>query len=245
MFAPFKKLLPNGTAWLVPAGGSVSKVLAGLSPAMERAKTFADSGYLDALPAHTRELGEWEEELGIFPRQGMSDEARRAQITRLRATTGGQSPAYIQSQLQAFGFDVYLHECWASRDPFVARDPRSYTTQPLIGTHRCGAPGSRCGAPGARCNRFLVNWPGYWQTLMWKGEAPDRVPDDPDFWPFFIYLGGETFGTTFDVLASRWREFQYQVQRLKPCQNWVVVFANIIDDTEGGVFDHTFVPAFE
>lgn len=247
MFPALRRLLPTGDAWRAAAESSLRKILDGISPTFERAREFSNSAYLDLFADTTRELSEWEAEFGVFPRQGVSVDVRRTVIRGRRSTTGGQSPSYMQATLQAAGFDVYVHECWASTSPFTPRDPRDYTQAPLIGTHRCGNPASRCGAPGARCNRFLTNNPGYWQTLRWAGEAPDPVPSDDDYWPFFVYLGGETFGTTFDVLASRWREFQWLVQQIKPSRHWVVVFANIIDDLGGGegIFDNTFVPAFE
>lgn len=244
MFSPLRRLLPTGDAWRAVATSSLSKILEGISPTFERVREFSNSCYLDLFADTTRELAEWEAEFGVYPRQGVSDDARRATLQGRKSATGGQSPSYIQATLQAAGFDVYIHECWATTSPFVARDPRAYTSAPYIGTHRCGAPGSRCGAPTARCNRFLVNQPGYWQTLRWAGEAPDRVPDDSDYWPFFIYLGGATFGDTFSILESRWREFQWLVQQIKPSRHWVVVFADIVPD-DGGIFDATFDPAFE
>jgi hypothetical protein len=228
----------------VAADSSLRSIFDGVSPVFERAREFSDTAYLDLFASTTRELTEWESEYGVYPRLGVGEPERRTVITGRKAATGGQSPAYMQATLRAAGFDVYIHECWESTSPFVPRDPRDYTDAPFIGTHRCGAPGSRCGAPTARCNRFLTNQPGYWQTLRWAGEAPDPVPDDPAFWPYFIYLGGETFGTTFDILESRWLEFQWLVQQIKPSRHWVVVFANIIG-SGGGIFDATFSTAFE
>lgn len=244
MFSPLRRLLPTGDAWRAAAESQLRALLEGLSPAFVRAREFSNSAYLDLFPDRTRELKEWEAEFGVFPRENVSDDVRRTVILGRKATTGGQSPHYLQATLRAAGFDVYVHECWASTSPFVPRDPRAYTDAPLIGTHRCGAPGSRCGAPGARCNRFLTNQPGYWQTLRWAGEAPDPVPEDSAYWPFFIYLGGETFGTRFRILASRWCEFQWLVQQIKPARHWVVVFADIVEDS-GGIFDSTFSAAFE
>lgn len=234
MFAPLRRLLPSGDAWRAVSASALRSLLDGISPAFERARDFANAAYLDLFPATTRELAEWEDEFGVYPRQGASEATRRAVIAYRMADRGGQSPSYLQATLDAAGFSVTVNECWETTSPFVARDPRETTQNPRIGTHRCGNPASRCGAPTARCNGFLMNETGYWDCLRWAGEAPPPIPDDSNFWPFFIYLDG-----TSSVPESRWREFQWLVERHKPARHWVVY------GVAGGIFDLTFSPEFE
>jgi hypothetical protein len=245
MFSALRKLLPSGEAWTIPSGSGIAKVLEGLSGAFDRAKAFADLAYLDMFPDSTRELEEWKAEFGCYPHSDCPEELMRAYLANRSAERRGQSPSEMRAAFVAAGFDAYVHECWASRSPFTARDPRSYTTAPRIGQFRCAAAGdgdARCGAPGVRCNRFLANVTSYWDTLRWSGEAPAPIPSDSDYWPFFIYIGGETFGTSFSIHSERWREFQWLVEQIKPARHWVVFNVTF---TDGRIFDDTFALEFE
>jgi hypothetical protein len=105
-----------------------------------------------------------------------------------------------------------------------------YTTRPLIGTFRCQAlptTGSkpRCStfrSSQARCNRFLNNDPHYLVNKDLTLRAPPLVPDDPAKWPYFMYVGGETFGINAIVDLARRDEFERLLLKLRPTQNWVV-----------------------
>ena len=52
------------------------------------------------------------------------------------------------------------------------------------------------------------------------------VPDDPAKWPFFVYVGAETFPDLADVSAARRIEFERMVLKYFPDQLWVVMLIN-------------------
>jgi hypothetical protein len=156
------------------------------------------------------------------------------------AANGGQSPGYIQGVLQTAGFDVYVHDWWEDgAPPYVARDPRDYTETPLIGSWQCtgepGAPESyqpQCSAfpSQPQCNGWLANEVGYLVNKDLTRRAPPPVPDDSSKWPFFYYLGGETFGELAYVPSDRRSEFERLVLKISPAHLWVVTGLVVFED---------------
>jgi hypothetical protein len=114
--------------------------------------------------------------------------------------------------------------------PYVARDPRAYTTQPLVGNYQCEATDPwECfdSGPGdtlaPHCDETLANDPGYLVNLDLTRRAPPPVPSDPAAWPYFLYFAGETFPERAAVDFSRFDELKELVLRLAPSQQWLVM----------------------
>jgi hypothetical protein len=244
-FRQITHLLPRAEAWQLTTQKTLRDFFEGLTVAASDARDFVDLVWFDLFPETTRELDAWENEFGLLT--ASTEQARRDNIAAAFQETGGQSPSYFQGQLQAAGFNVWVHEWWElPAPPYVARDPRLYTTPPLLGSYQCSAFPSQpqCSAfeSQPQCNRFLINNTNYIVNLNLTPTAPPPVPDDPDFWPYFIYIGGETFPDLATVPNARRLEFERLVQKLKPSQQWIVL---LIDYTTGGVFDDSFDASFE
>jgi len=229
-FRTFQHLLPRAEAWKVTLEKTLRNFFEGLAAgAPDAARTFIDLVYEDVFPATTRELEAWESEFGITSN---ADEAtRRIALAAEWRATGGQSPAYIEGVLQTAGFDVFIHDWWSSGPPYVARDPRDYTEQPLIGSFQCSDLSNQpqcqenlsLGQP--QCNRFLSNETHYLVNKDLTHNAPPPIPGDPAFWPFFVYVGGETFGDPASIPAERREEFERLILKLRPTHLWIVVLA--------------------
>lgn len=229
----FQHLLPDAEAWRLTIAKQLRKFFEGLAGTPTDAVTFVDEVYGDIFPKTTRELNEWERQYGL-PLTDMTSApavtAGRLALAAEWAATGGQSPSYIQGVLQAAGFPVYVHEWWSSGPPYVARDPRNYITQPLIGLYQCHGDAfqyttqPQCSALGSQpqCNGFLANDTHYLVNLDLTRRPPPRVPDDPDTWPYFMYVGGETFPDVAIVPSERRAEFERLILKLRPTQNWIV-----------------------
>jgi len=110
----------------------------------------------------------------------------------------------------------------------VAHDPRDYTNVPLIGTNQCGDTNIECGEPDVVCNRYLANDPMYLWNKDLTLAAPRPVPSDPDLWRFFLYFGGQTFGTLADVPAARRAEFEKLLLKICPAHYWIVTMVNYV-----------------
>jgi hypothetical protein len=244
-FRIIKHLLPTGIAWRVlkTAGRAIERFFEGLAGLPQDIRTFIDLVYLDLFPSTTRQLAEWENQFALEATG--SETHRRLRLAAEWKAHGGQSPHYLQGIVQAAGFDVFIHEWWSSGPPYIARDPRDYTTQPTIGTVQCAPPDLnqwQCcsGGPGqAQCNRFLGNETHYLVNDLLNREAPPRVPDDPRYWPYFLYWGGETFPDHATVPATRRAEFEQLLLKLCPAQKWLVLLVDydleeIVHDIDGG-----------
>jgi hypothetical protein len=238
MFPVFQHLLPRALAWRSTIATTLRRYLEGLAAFAGEVRTFIDLVYLDLFPPPTRELATWETQFALA---GTGDEAtRRLRLAAAWAAQGGQSPDYIQSVLHAAGFTtVFLYEWWTSGPPFLARDPRDYTTQPLIGAYQCEVTSPwECFDPGpgqqlaAHCDDTLANDPGYVVNLDLTRRAPPAVPDDPARWPYFLYFAGEAFPELAPVDAARVDELKELLLRICPAQQWLVLMIDPIDPLE-------------
>lgn len=241
----FRHLLPRAEAWRLALESKIQKLFLGLTGIPTNLREFIDNVYLDLFPATTRGLAEWEHQFGLFVRG--TEATRRQALTGAWQATGGQSPRYLQDVLQASGFDLYVHEWWSSGpDPWVARDPRDHTNQPLIGTVQCAdtaaamVAGDRlavCGETtwgnpnGPPCDGFLVNETHYLVNENLTRRPPPPVPDDPAYWPFFVYIGAETFPDIATIPAERRFELEQLLLQLFPTEQWIV----LLIDFESGV----------
>lgn len=253
-FRVFQHLVPDAQAWRLTIARKLRKFFEGL------ARTFDGTGdvyrtavpqldyvYAQLSPETTDNLEQWEREFGIDA--ALLDADRRLQLFAEWKATGGQSPGYIQAVLQAAGFDVYVHDCFSnSGPPYVVRDPRLYINQPLLGTYRCKPDTSptqaRCsgGAGRPRCNRFLNNETHYIVNKDLTRRAPPPVPDDPNTWPYFMYVGAATFGDLAFIDLTRRMQFERLLLKLRPVHLWIVLLVNYSAAsgshilTEGGSF---------
>lgn len=238
MFTTFQHLLPRALAWRTTIASNLRRYVTGLAAFAGDVRTFIDLAYLDLFPSTTRELAAWETEFALA---GTGDEAtRRLRLAAAWAAQGGQSPDYLQSVVQAAGFtEVFVHEWWVSGPPFLARDPRDYTTQPLLGFYQCESSSPwQCFAPipgqqlAPHCDDSLANDPGYIVNLDLTRRAPPAVPSDPARWRYFLYFAGEAFPELAPVDATRIDELKELLLRICPAQQWIVLMIDPIAPIE-------------
>jgi hypothetical protein len=232
-FRIFQHLLPDGRAWRLTIAKTLRSFFEGLAGGPEDAVQFVDDVYGDLNPETTRELVEWEKQFGLQPN---GDEAtRRLALAAEWAANGGQSPSYIQGVLHTAGYtQLFVHEWWEDgAPPYVARDPRDYTDQPLIGSWQCtGLDGfgypfpsqPQCSAfpSQPQCNGWLANEVGYLVNKDLTRRAPPPVPDDPDRWPYFYYVGAETFPEIASVDEDQRSDLERLLLKISPQHLWIV-----------------------
>lgn len=218
---------------------TLRKLHAALSGAFADAVRFTDAVYEDISPETTRALNEWERQFGLPLTDTTSDPAvvlGRLALAAEWAAGGGQSPSYIQGVLHAAGFtNLFVFDWWSSGPPYVARDPRDYTEQPLIGSWQCtGEPGAplpsqpQCSAFASQpqCNAWLANEVSYLVNKDLTRRPPPRVPDDSSKWPYFWYVGGETFGDVATVDVARRKELERLLLKIGPAHQWIVTLVS-------------------
>lgn len=239
----YQHLLPRATAWSTTQDKTLRRFFEGLTGLPEAAKTYVDDLYEDLWPRTTRQLEQWEEQFGLVP-EGTEPQRRLALDAAWKAQ-GGQSPAYLQSVVQAAGFPLYIHEWWEPPNvaPRVVRDPRNYTNQPLIGSVQCGEPVALCGEPEALCNRWLVNEIYYIVNSNLTPEAPPPIPDDPATWPYFIYWGDQTFPAHIALPESRRAALERLILKITPAHCWNVLLIDWVAEGDSVyVIDGAFNP---
>jgi hypothetical protein len=232
----FQHLLPRTEVWKLWFSSMLRKFVEGILSAPADVKTFTDNVFLDVFPDTTREIEAWRTQFGLA--DGPDEASNRLQLTSAWQATGGQSPRYLQDVVRAAGFDVYIHEWWQmpATLPRVARDPRTYTNVPRIGTNQCSALPNpvrcRAGVTARRCNRFLANEIHYLVNKDLTNNAPPPVPDDPAKWRYFLYWGGASFPGHASVPAERRAEFERLLLKLRPAQQWLVTLIDYeVSDT--------------
>lgn len=225
-----------GLIWdFYPGGRTIDRFFDGLAGAFENARTFVDRVWEDAFPSTTRELPSFETQFGLLGTGNETD--RTAELEASWQETGGQSPRYLQDQIQAAGFDLYVHEWWSP----TVRDPRDYTAQALLGNTRCGMPSARCGVPGARCDRFLNNDVGYLFNSNRSQAAPPALPGDDrvDRWAYFLYWGPAVLDNPptvpkAQIASSRRAELERRLLKICPSHAVLVLYVDFVDDAELG-----------
>jgi len=233
-FRIFQHLLPRAEAWRLTIEKTLRKFFEGLGNSFTDLRQYLDLVWLDQFAATTRELEESEFDEGLFPPASKSVADRRTALATERAAPGGQSPSYIQSRIQEAFPQIYIHQWWSSGPPYVARDPRAYTTNPLIGQYQCGSGAFeyQCslqreinGTPieQPQCSNLLLNDPGYLVNEDLTGRPPPPVPDNPKYWPYFLYFCDETFGEPAIVPTADLPELKRLLLRHCPTQHWIVL----------------------
>ena len=122
-------------------------------------------------------------------------------------------------------------------------DPRLHTNRPLFGTTQCGDPGTaptaavaQCGEEppdqvsslSATCNRFLANEVWYLVNDRLTDDAPPPVPDDPNYFLHFWYVGaGSGFGDRLPVSAEERQRFEKLCLRYGPTHHWCVTLIDV------------------
>lgn len=76
----------------------------------------------------------------------------------------------------------------------------------------CGEALAECGEVEASCGNYVA----------YREDLRDYiVPRDPAKWPYFLYIGGETFGDIARVDPRRKDEFEALCLKISPAQQWL------------------------
>lgn len=242
----FKHLLPRGRAWSITVDKQLRQFFAALvEPLIDDVKEQNDTVWAGIDPQETTDLKRWEHQFGLTDTAGLSAQGRRDRLEAAWAASGGQSPSYIQEALQGAGFNVYVHDWWVpGTEPSVgvvgtatARNPLTYLKRtypgdtspsgyPLVNlisvttknyVNDAGESWMEAGEPLAVAGNFL----GFIES-----QKSYTIPSNSDYWPYFLYVGGETFGTLASVPTTRQRELETLCLKLCPAQLWIGMLIN-------------------
>lgn len=80
-----------------------------------------------------------------------------------------------------------------------------------------GEPFMECGEPSAESGDY---------DAFEIRELNYVIPNDPEKWPYFLYIGGETFGELAVVDPKRRQEFEELCLKICPLQQWVGILVS-------------------
>lgn len=245
MIDVFKYLLPRAKAWFITVDKQLRQFFAGLAaPLIDDVKEMFDTIRNGTDPQKTTDLKRWEYQFGLLD-TGLTTQERRDRLEAAWAATGGQSPSYIQGVLQGNGFNVYVHDWWTpGTEPAVsvagsptARNPFTYLKATYPGdTTPNGYPLVNIIYETSKnyVNEAGELWMEAGEPLAVAGEysgfdesiKPYTIPSDTGYYPHFIYIGGETFGTFANVPTTRKNEFEALCLKLCPGHKWLGMLIN-------------------
>lgn len=241
-FFAIQKLFPKSKTFTFGADKVLTKYLRGIASGLtEPFLEYAQQIFQDLKPDTTQEIDKWRSQFGLFDSQ--DQEFLRAGISGAWRSAGGQGIDYFQQVINAAGFNITVH---SSIDPITGlyRNPLDYFAQDqAIGLYFCNdADQALCGDPRVLCSDLQKSIQDYIVDLDFRQRVQPPIINDPDTFPFWIYVGGEVFGERALVSASRQLEFQSLILSLFPGNYWIGYFVDPVSDhiiTDFGGFIET------
>lgn len=225
-----KQLYPKGRAFKMPVGGDLEKLHKALLVSEAQAFEDAKSILSDLLPDNDDfsedDATDWERRLGMITNTSVSLEDRKLAISRKLNFPGRvaarQSHLYMQQQLQAAGFDVYVFENRFPDYPsgYITKDPVEVSGDSSIlqdlnhGEFNHGEQNH-----GGIYNNIIAN------SITQEG---DRYFDIAGNFRRTFFIGGNPVGSFADVPAEREAEFRQLILNIKPVQTVGFLFINYV-----------------
>lgn len=213
-----RQLYPTGRAWKMPFGGYLEKLHLALAVSENRAVNDAMAILYSILPDNDNftadDATDWERRLGLINGSALSLDIRKLAILR-KLNQPGIAPAksnwqYLQEQLQAAGFNVYVYPnrfLYYYPDGFVTRTPLELTGDSSFyranryGQYRYGQK-----SYGGSFTKFVANHID--EARDWLLALHPSLRDT-------FYIGGATVGSFANVDAARKDEFRQLILTLK------------------------------
>lgn len=224
-----KNLYPTGRAWSMPAGSVLEKLHKALALSEERTWLDAVSILDSALPDNpnftSQDASDWERRLGMITNLAVPLADRKLAIIR-KMNHPGTIPArqnylYLEGQLQAAGFAVYVF-----RNVFSDGMGGYITKNPLTIS---GGVGRINFQHGQRQHGQFHHGSAYDNIIANHiDEDRDRLFNIGSNLRSTFFIGGGYLGTFANVDANRKDEFRQLILRLKPVQEIGFLLINYV-----------------
>lgn len=226
-----KQLLPTGRAFWAKVGGDYDKLITALNLSDAQAYTDAVSTLNSAIPDNDQfsedDATAWEIRLGLITNPAVSLEDRKAAIIRKMNHPGTQKARqnylYLQAQLQAAGFDVYVYENIFpdGMGGYTTKTPDQFSLLPYPRSPIRYGFGRRYG---------LYNYGFNYGNKV----ANSMNQSDDDFFSIgqnlkcTFFIGGSSAGNWASVDTNRQKEFRQLILKIKPVQTVAFLLVNYI-----------------
>jgi len=223
-----KQLFPTGRAFKISDDSFKQKLFNGLSKSEARAHADAMSILDSTLPDNNNfsadDATDWEKRLGLISNGLVPLADRKAAIIR-KINHPGSIPArqnyrYLEGQLQAAGFDVYVYEN-------IFPDG--------MGGFETRTPADVSGVPSGFVMHGDIQHGDAQHGIVFNKIIANNIREDIDA-DFNIgnnlrstfFIGGSPIGTYADVDVQRKDEFRQLILRVKPVQTVGFLFINYV-----------------
>lgn len=227
-----RQLYPTGRAFKMPKDGDMEKLHKALAitevQAYEDALSIKNSLLPDNLLFTVDDATDWERRLALPTDPLVSLTDRKLAIKR-KLNQPGTNPAkghylYLQTQLQAAGFNVYVYEnrfLVYYPDGYIALYPSQITgSSSIFSTVRHGMYNH---GTGIHHGKFYIN-----KVVNFIDEEKDYYFDIGSSLHSTFYIGGSPLGTFANVPIARKDEFRQLILKLKPAQTVAYLFINFV-----------------
>lgn len=216
-----KDLYPTGRAWQIREKSNFEDFHVAINMSYIRliqdAKRTIDSTLPDNDIFDEEDAVLWEYRLGLISNVFVSLEDRRVAILRKLAFPANikarQHPLYIESQLQAAGFDVYIHE-----NTIPYKTPEEIVALVLTNVQH--------GVPSQHGSQFQHGSSGF--DLIANSINSNEIYNvggDENLWATF-FISGVLIENPASVLLQRQKEFRELVLKLKPAHTIAFLLIN-------------------
>lgn len=226
-----RQLYPSGRAFRIPDDGNIDLLNSSLCESEARFKAYADSVMYGILPDNSNftadDASNWERRLGLPSNSLVSLADRKLAIERKMNHPGDikarQHYLYLQGQLQAAGFDLYVYE---NR---FALYPTGYETRnPLTVS---GGVGGVTKQHGQFQHGQLMHGQVYDPTKIIVNSIEESI--DARFnvgsnLRSTFFIGANPVGTFANVDVNRKTELRQLILKIKPVQTVAYLFVNFV-----------------
>lgn len=226
-----RQLYPTGRAWKMPPGSFFESLHVAINESKEQFYNDAVSTLDSLLPDNNNftadDATDWERRLGMITNTAVTLTDRKAAILR-KMQYPGKNPAkshylYIEAQLQAAGFNVYVYENmfplyptgWETKNPYDLLPNISLITFAQLGSFQLG---------DVQLNEGI-----------WNDRVINNIDQLKDFYfnlganlRSTIFIGGAPIGTVANVPIARKDEFRQLILKLKNTHIAAFLFINYV-----------------
>ncbi len=223
-----RDLYPTGSAFRIPYNGVFYNLHVAINRSFIRVVEDANLTIDSSIPDNDN-FGEddaelWEFRLGLNLSSSLTLAEKKAAIRRKFAYPGNvrarQHPLFIQSQLQAAGFDVYVHENrFFEGGEWVFKTPEEVAAVTLEASQHGG---------NSQHGGSFQHGSGQFQVIANLAVRNETFSvGNNNLWATF-FIGGQTLGDFANVPDNRLIEFKELVLKLKPAHTVAFTFINFV-----------------
>lgn len=220
-----KRNYPKGRAFNLASDSNILKTHSALGNSEVAAINSATEILFSILPDNenftTEDATRWEQRLGLITNPAVSLVDRKLAIIRKMNHPGDiparQSGGYLENQLRASGFDVYVHA------NTLGQAPADIFSPDCIGIWETSE----------NCEHGEIEHGQVMTGSIWQNTVANFIDEQKDeyfnvggFLFYIFYIGGENLGDFASVPSARKNEFRQLILKLKPAHTVGMLFIN-------------------